>query len=42
MNLKVLGESYKHKRYSEEDKLNSVYHDFDTTFLIASWFSNDS
>ena len=33
--FKVLGESYELSRYSEKYKLNSLYHDFDTTFLIG-------
>ena len=38
---KVLGPSYEHSRYSAEYKLNSLYHNFDSTFHIAYWFSTD-
>ena len=33
---KVLGASYENSRYSVEYKLNSLYHDFDSTFHIAT------
>ena len=39
---KVMGASYEHSRYSVEYKLNSLYHDFDSTFHIAYWFSTDT
>ena len=39
---KVLGASNEQLRYSVEYKLNSLYHDFDSTFYTADWFSTDS
>ena len=39
---KVLGASYEHSRYFVEYKLNSLYNDSDSTFLIVYCFSTDS
>ena len=39
---KVLEASFEHSRYSVEHKLNSLHHDFESTFHIDYRFSTDS
>ena len=40
--LKVMGASSKQSYYNMENKFNHLYHDFDSIFHTAYWFSSDS